>query len=89
MPKKFETLASIVEQLESCDFESEGGPLKLNGAFMSLKEMAHDSYAKTPDEVRDVCALLRSTLAQQAPSDDKIIMDNIRDAYHALGGRVG
>lgn len=32
-------LCAIVEQLESCGFECEGGPLELNTAFIALKEM--------------------------------------------------
>lgn len=34
-------LKAIIEQLESCGFECEGGPLRLNTAFVALKEMAN------------------------------------------------
>lgn len=33
-------LKAIVEQLESCGYECEGGPLELNTAFIALKELA-------------------------------------------------
>lgn len=36
-------LKAIVEQLESCGFECEGGPLRLNTAFIALKEIAGES----------------------------------------------
>lgn len=32
------TLKEIVEQLESCEFTCEGGPLEDNLAFIALKE---------------------------------------------------
>jgi hypothetical protein len=34
------TLKEIVQQLEMCDFECQGGSLKMNVAFIELKEMA-------------------------------------------------
>lgn len=37
---KFDTLEKIVQQIEMSDYECEGGPLKNNVAFMSLKRMA-------------------------------------------------
>ena len=37
---KFDTLAKIVEQFEMSNYECEGGYLKNNTAFMSLKRMA-------------------------------------------------
>jgi len=33
------SLDAIVAHLESCNFESESGPLRLNAAFIALKEM--------------------------------------------------
>ncbi len=43
MAKEFKTLTAIVEQLEYCEYECEGGPLKMNVAFIALKEMVvHD-----------------------------------------------
>jgi hypothetical protein len=37
---KYDTLRKIVDQLESCNYECEGGYLKNNVAFLSLKRMA-------------------------------------------------
>lgn len=37
---KYDTLQKIVNQLEFCEYESEGGYLKNNVAFLSLKRMA-------------------------------------------------
>jgi superfamily I DNA and RNA helicase len=37
---KYDTLQKIVDQLEKCNYESEGGPLVNNIAFISLKRMA-------------------------------------------------
>ena len=37
---KYDTLQKIVEQLEFCNYEAEGGFLKNNIAFLSLKRMA-------------------------------------------------
>ena len=39
MPKEFKTLTAIVEQLEHCEYECEGGPLTMNAAFVALKDM--------------------------------------------------
>ena len=33
-------LTEIIEQLELCEYECEGGPLRLNVAFIELKKMA-------------------------------------------------
>jgi hypothetical protein len=33
-------LKEIVEQLESCEYECEGGPLEMNTAFIELKKAA-------------------------------------------------
>lgn len=38
---KYDTLQKIVEQLEFCNYEAEGGFLKNNVAFLSLKRMAN------------------------------------------------
>lgn len=38
---KYDTLPKIIEQLEFCNYESEGGYLKNNVAFLSLKRMAN------------------------------------------------
>ena len=38
---KYDTLQKIVEQLEKCNYETEGGFLKNNVAFLSLKRMAN------------------------------------------------
>lgn len=38
---KYDTLQKIVEQLEFCNYEAEGGVLKNNVAFLSLKRMAN------------------------------------------------
>ena len=38
---KYDTLSKIVEQLEGCDYECEGGYLNKNIAFLSLKRMAN------------------------------------------------
>lgn len=43
---KYDTLSKIVEQLEMSDYECEGGFLKNNTAFLSLKRMAQN-YPKT------------------------------------------
>ena len=37
---KFDTLSKIVEQLESCNYETEAGFLKNNVAFLALKRMS-------------------------------------------------
>lgn len=37
---KYDTLQKIIEQLELCNYETEGGFLKNNIAFLSLKRMA-------------------------------------------------
>ena len=37
---KFDTIAKIVTQLESCNYESKGGVLVNNVAFLALKRMA-------------------------------------------------
>lgn len=37
---KFDTLTKIVQQLESCNYETEAGCLNNNVAFLSLKRMA-------------------------------------------------
>ncbi len=37
---KYDTLQKIVDQLEFCNYEAEGGILKNNVAFLSLKRMA-------------------------------------------------
>jgi hypothetical protein len=37
---KYDTLQKIVDQLEMSDYECEGGYLKMNVAFMKLKQMA-------------------------------------------------
>lgn len=37
---KYDTLDKIVKQLEWCNYECEGGSLKMNVAFLSLKQMA-------------------------------------------------
>lgn len=36
---KYDTIQKIVDQLESCNYECEGGYLKNNVAFLSLKRM--------------------------------------------------
>jgi len=41
--EKYDTLQKIVEQLEFCNYEAEGGFLKNNVAFLSLKRMANGS----------------------------------------------
>ena len=38
--EKFDSIKKIVDQLESCNYECEGGFLKNNVAFTALKEMA-------------------------------------------------
>jgi hypothetical protein len=37
---KYDTLQKIVDQLEFCNYDSVGGPLTMNIAFLKLKEMA-------------------------------------------------
>ena len=37
---KYNTIAKIVEQLELCNYETEGGFMKDNVAFLALKRMA-------------------------------------------------
>jgi len=37
---KYDTLEKIIAQLEKCDYEAEGGILKNNVAFLSLRRMA-------------------------------------------------
>jgi hypothetical protein len=39
---KYDTLQKIVDQLESCEYESIGGYLVNNVAFLALKRMAHN-----------------------------------------------
>ena len=39
---KYDTLQKIVDQLEKCEYECEGGVLKMNIAFLKLKQMAKD-----------------------------------------------
>ena len=38
-------LSKIVEQLKSCGYECEGGPLKMNVAFIAFCRMAEDQEA--------------------------------------------
>ena len=38
---KYDTLDKIIKQLESCNYECEGGVLKRNVAFLALKRMAN------------------------------------------------
>jgi hypothetical protein len=38
-----DALKKIVTQLEKCDYESEGGFLKMNVAFLALKQIAGKS----------------------------------------------
>lgn len=38
--EKYDTIAKIVAQLESCNYECEGGLLENNVAFIALKRMA-------------------------------------------------
>lgn len=43
------TLKEIIEQLESCNYECEGGPLVNNEAWIELKRMAEiGSLSATP-----------------------------------------
>jgi len=37
-PTQYRNLAKVVAQLESCGFECEAGPLRLNDAFLWLKD---------------------------------------------------
>ncbi len=39
---KYDTIKKIVDQLELCNYEAEGGFLKNNVAFLSLKRMANN-----------------------------------------------
>lgn len=39
---KYDTLQKIIEQLEGCNYECEGGFLKNNVAFLALKKMANN-----------------------------------------------
>jgi hypothetical protein len=41
---KYDTLQKIVNQLEMSEYECEGGYLKLNVAFLKLKEMAKNEH---------------------------------------------
>lgn len=41
--EKYDTLQKIIDQLEFCNYETEGGFLKNNVAFLSLKRMAQKS----------------------------------------------
>ncbi len=45
---KFDTLPKIVEQLELCEYECEGGPLRNDAAFIALKRRAESDGQ--PDE---------------------------------------
>jgi len=47
---KFDTLHSIVDQLEYCGYESEAGVLKKNTAFIALKRMAEKEKMKKDAE---------------------------------------
>lgn len=40
------TLSEIVEQLEWCGYQCEGGPLEKNVAFMALKRLADRSQGR-------------------------------------------
>lgn len=46
-PLTLEELLEIVQQLERCGYECEGGPLNMNKAFVRLKELA---YRHKPEE---------------------------------------
>lgn len=39
--KEYKKIQEIVEQLEGCNYECEGGPLNMNIAFIKLKELAN------------------------------------------------
>ena len=44
------SLAEIIEQLESCEYRCEAGPLRLNLAFIELKERAEQEVRKGEKE---------------------------------------
>jgi hypothetical protein len=46
---EYNTLAEIVAQLEFCNFECQGGPLRNNAAFIALKERAAKEQTQCPD----------------------------------------
>jgi hypothetical protein len=45
---KYETLQQIVDQLEWCNYECEAGFLKMNTAFIALKQMAIEDEKEEP-----------------------------------------
>lgn len=45
---EFKTLNEIVEQLKSCGYECEAGPLENNVAFQKLAELADDELREQP-----------------------------------------
>ena len=49
--KSFNSLSKIVEQLEKCDYECIGGPLKNNTAFIALKRLAEKELANIGDVI--------------------------------------
>ena len=51
-----------------------------------IRALASVSNGPDSDVIDEVRSHLGTALAQQAPSDDAIIMDHVRDAYRLLGG---
>jgi hypothetical protein len=49
--KGFNSLSKIVDQLEKCFYESIGGPLKNNTAFIALKRLAGKELANVGDTI--------------------------------------
>ncbi|WP_019123633.1 hypothetical protein [Brevibacillus massiliensis] len=53
------TLKEIVEQLESCKFACEAGPLENNIAFLKLKERAHNNAPSVEVKITEADAFKR------------------------------
>jgi Lar family restriction alleviation protein len=58
---KYKTLQQIVDQLEWCNYECEAGSLKMNTAFIALKQMALDEV-NNPEERLDLFEKQRDEL---------------------------
>lgn len=52
MNSEFRSLAAIVEQLASCDYQCEGGPLINNSAFLELRRMADREASPSRSEAQ-------------------------------------
>lgn len=51
------SLQAAIEQVLKCDFECEGGPLRLNVGWMSLVDISSDMLAALKDAERQLVAV--------------------------------